>query len=40
MGSESEHYSLRVAYVNALYDGQQANALLRSLGSGVNAWLE
>ena len=39
MASESEHYSLRVSYVNALYDGQQANALLRSLGSGVNAWL-
>jgi outer membrane protein TolC len=40
MGAESEHYSLRVAYVNALYDGQQANALLRSLGLGVNAWLQ
>jgi adhesin transport system outer membrane protein len=40
MASESEHYSLRVAYVNALYDGQQANALLRSLGTGVRVWLE
>jgi len=35
MGSESEHYNLRVAYVNALYDGQQATALLWSLGLGI-----
>lgn len=40
MASESDHYSLRVSYVNALYDGQQANALLRSLGAGVSVWLE
>lgn len=40
MSSESEHYGLRVAYVNALYDGQQANALLRSLGAGVRMWLQ
>lgn len=35
MGAESEHYSLRVSYVNALYDAQQSNALLWSLGVGV-----
>ncbi len=40
MSAESEHYALRVAYVNALYDGQQANALLRSLGTGLRMWLE
>ncbi len=40
MSAESEHYNLRVAYINALHDGQQASALLRSLGLGVWAWLE
>ena len=40
MGAESEHYNLRVAYVNALHDGQQASALLRSLGLGIGVWLE
>ena len=35
MASESDHYGLRVSYVNALYDGQQSNALLWSLGQGV-----
>jgi outer membrane protein TolC len=40
MSAESEHYNLRVAYVNALHDGQQASALLRSLGLGISAWLE
>ncbi len=40
MSAESEHYNLRVAYINALHDGQQASALLRSLGLGVSAWLE
>ena len=39
MGAESEHYSLRLAYVNALHDVQQANANLLSLGRGVSAWL-
>lgn len=39
MGAESEHYSLRVAFVNALHDGQQMNAMLWSLGRGVNEWL-
>jgi outer membrane protein TolC len=40
MSAEGEHYNLRVAYVNALHDGQQAAALLRSLGLGISAWLE
>lgn len=40
MSSESDHYGLRVAYVNALYDGQQANALLWSLGRGIGGWLQ
>lgn len=40
MSTESEHYALRVAYLNSLHDGQQANALLRSLGLGLNAWLQ
>jgi outer membrane protein TolC len=35
MASEGDHYGLRVAYVNALYDAQQSTALLWSLGSGV-----
>lgn len=39
MASESDHYNLRVAYVNALFDGQQSNALLWSLGQGVLAQL-
>lgn len=40
MGTEAEHYGLRVAYVNALLDGQQLNALLLSLGRGVREWLQ
>lgn len=40
MAAEGEHYNLRVAYVNALHDGQQASALLRSLGLGISAWLQ
>jgi outer membrane protein TolC len=39
MGAEGDHYGLRVAYVNALHDGQQLNALLLSLGRGVTEWL-
>ncbi|MET0333477.1 MAG: TolC family protein [Rhizobacter sp.] len=35
MASEGDHYNLRVTYVNALYDGEQSNALLWSLGQGV-----
>ncbi len=40
MATESEHFNLRVARVNAQHDGQQINALLRSLGRGLLAWLE
>jgi outer membrane protein TolC len=40
MAAEGEHYNLRVNYINALHDGQQASALLRSLGLGISAWLE
>lgn len=35
MGAEADYYSLRVAQVNALFDGQQAVALLWSMGRGV-----
>ncbi|MDB5816402.1 MAG: hypothetical protein JWQ11_42 [Rhizobacter sp.] len=40
MAAESDHYNLRVAYLNALYDGEQAGALLRSLGVGLELWLQ
>lgn len=40
MSSESEHYNLRISYVNALYDGQQATALMWSLGLGVLSRLQ
>jgi adhesin transport system outer membrane protein len=40
MGAESEHYSLRVAQVNAVHDGQQLQALLWSLGRGMVDWLQ
>lgn len=39
MGTEAEHYALRVAFINALHDGQQMNAMLRSMGSGIGDWL-
>jgi outer membrane protein, adhesin transport system len=39
MGAEAEHYNLRVAYINALHDGQQLNANLLSLRRGVSEWL-
>lgn len=39
MAAEGDHYNLRVAYVNALYDAQQSNAQLWSLGQGVLAQL-
>jgi adhesin transport system outer membrane protein len=39
MASESDHFNLRIAYVNALHDGYMASAQLRSLGSGLAAWL-
>ena len=38
MSAESDHFNLRISYVNALYDGYQASAQLRSLGSGLSSW--
>jgi len=35
MSAEGDHYALRGAYLNALYDGYVANARLRSLGPGL-----
>jgi len=40
MGAESEHYGLRVQYINALHDGQQFNATLTSMGQGLHSWLQ
>jgi outer membrane protein TolC len=40
MAAESDYYSTRVSYINALFDGEQANALLWSLGRGVKAGIE
>ncbi len=40
IAAESDHYNLRVQYVNALHDGQQMNAMLTSLGTGLSAWLQ
>lgn len=40
MSAESDHYNLRIAYVNALHDGYEANAQLRSLGKGLVNWLD
>ena len=39
MSAEADHYNLRVAWINALHDGQQMNANLLSLGRGVSEWL-
>jgi outer membrane protein, adhesin transport system len=35
MGAEADYYALRVAHVNAIYDAQQAVALMGSMGRGV-----
>ena len=40
MASEGDHYSMRVQYVDALYDTQQSNAMLWSLGLGLSVHLE
>jgi outer membrane protein TolC len=40
MAAEDDHYSLRVSYDNALFDAQEANALLLSLGGGLYGWLQ
>jgi len=39
ISAESDHFNTRVNYVNALYDTQQLNANLLSLGRGVIEWL-
>ena len=39
IAAESDHYNLRVQFVNALHDGQQMNATLLSLGQGLAPWL-
>lgn len=39
MSAESEHYNLRIAYLNALHDGFAASAQLRSLGQGLLPWM-
>lgn len=38
MSAESEHYQLRIAYINAIHDAMNANASLRSMGQGLLAW--
>ncbi len=40
IAAESDHYNLRVQYINALHDGQQTNATLLSLGTGLAGWLQ
>ena len=40
MGAEADHYTMRVQYVDALYDTQQSNALLWSLGLGLAVHLQ
>ena len=40
MSAEGDHYNMRVQYVDALYDTQQSNALLWSLGLGLAVHLE
>ena len=39
MSAERDHFSLRLAQVDALHDRQQANALLWSLGAGIDGAL-
>jgi outer membrane protein, adhesin transport system len=39
MSAEGDHFNLRIAYVNALHDGYQANVQLRSMGGGLLNWL-
>ena len=40
MAAEGDHYNMRVQYVDALYDTQQSNALLWSLGLGLAVRLQ
>jgi adhesin transport system outer membrane protein len=39
MSAESDHFGLRIAYVNSLHDGFAARAQMRSMGAGLTAWL-
>ena len=39
IGAETEHYGLRLSYVNAVHDAQQLNANLIALGRGLMPWL-
>jgi outer membrane protein, adhesin transport system len=40
IAAEGDHYNMRVQYVDALYDTEQSNALLWSLGLGLAIHLE
>jgi adhesin transport system outer membrane protein len=40
MSAEGDHFAQRVAYINALIDGAQANASLRSQGVGLLNWMQ
>jgi outer membrane protein, adhesin transport system len=40
MAAEGDHYNMRVQYVDALYDTQQSNSLLWSLGLGLAVHLQ
>lgn len=40
MSAEGDHYNLRVQYINALHDGEQLVAVLKSLSGGLRSWLE
>jgi adhesin transport system outer membrane protein len=39
MSAESDHFNVRVSYVNSLFDGYEANAQLRSLAGGIKPWI-
>ena len=39
MSAEGDHFGIRIAYVNSLYDGYEANTQLRSMGGGLTSWL-
>ncbi|MEY4908541.1 MAG: hypothetical protein RL260_2259 [Pseudomonadota bacterium] len=39
ISAESEHYQMRLSYVNALHEGYSASAQLRNTGEGLLPWL-
>jgi adhesin transport system outer membrane protein len=39
ISAESEHYQVRLSYVNALHDGYTASAQLRHIGEGLLPWV-